>query len=130
MKNTRCEQLINDAFTVFDDLEKTDRFSDLMDFWICRVKEDVQKVNWVQDVLPTMDTMRYHVATSLTRLNRLEEAVNTETTGSGGWSESSNGRRIWFRSAASRHHRLFNIILGANEQYLEVAARQAFRPAN
>lgn len=130
MKNTRCEQLINDAFTVFDDLEKTDRFSDLMDFWICRVKEDVQKVNWVQDVLPTMDTMRYHVATSLTRLNRLEEAVNSETTGSGGWSESSNGRRIWFRSAASRHHRLLTIILGANEQYLEVAARQAFRPAN
>ena len=41
---------MNDAFTVFDDLEKTDRFSDLMDFWICRVKEDVRKVHWVQDV--------------------------------------------------------------------------------
>jgi hypothetical protein len=130
MKNTRCEQLMSDALTVFDDLEKTDRYYELMDMYISRMKEDVRKVDWVRDVLPSMDHFQYHLGTSLKRLNRLERALNSETTGFGGWSQFSNERRTWFRSAASRHHRLFNIILGANEQYLEVAARQAFRPAN
>ncbi len=128
MTNTRCEQLIHDAFTVFDDLERTDQDYDLIDWWICRAQEDVRKVDWVRDVIPTIRVKRWNVESSLYRLRSLEEAVDRETTVSRGPSQYSSARQKWLKKAECRHQKLLNRLLKANEQYLEACACQGIEP--
>jgi hypothetical protein len=119
------EKFIDDLSIIFDDLLETDRFCQAIDSWISILKENSLKVNWIRDVLPSLDPMRYHVIKSLARAHKLEQEVYRVTSGSSGPGQFLPVIQLCLR-AERRHHQLLNRLLTANQQFLEERARHCF----
>ncbi|MDD9945458.1 MAG: hypothetical protein OXU20_30720 [Myxococcales bacterium] len=92
-------------------------------------RRDIQQVDWVQVMLGTIGAAREHIEERLRAEREIQRAVDTHLDAATG----DNTRELTrlgdtLAECVTRHLRLHEALIKANQEYLQEQERQAFRP--